>query len=88
MKRVALKLFVSGLTPRAEQAVQNIVRLCDRLCPDDYDLAVIDVLDDPQAAEREKILATPTLMRESPLPRRRIIGNHLDERTLQVALEL
>jgi circadian clock protein KaiB len=53
-----------------------------------YDLDVIDVLERPQAAEDARILATPTLVKELPLPARRIIGDLSDIAKVLVGLEL
>jgi len=69
-----LKLYVTGKTPRAEQAIANLRRLCEEDLNGQYELQIIDVLEDPQLAEDEKILATPTVIKELPLPIRRVIG--------------
>lgn len=83
MSRFLLKLYITGQTPRAEQAISNLRRICERELGDDFELSIIDVLTHPQMAEDEKILATPTLVREEPTPRRCIIGDLSDaERVL------
>jgi circadian clock protein KaiB len=74
----ALTLFVTGDSIRSERAVANLRRICARQgarC----ELTIVDVLERPELAEREKILATPTVVRTRPLPRRRIIGDLSDE---------
>ncbi|MCC7207125.1 MAG: circadian clock KaiB family protein [Anaerolineae bacterium] len=78
---LALRLFVTGQTSRAERAIQTATAICVRLDADASCLEIIDILEQPQAAEQEHILATPTLVRESPLPRRRVVGDlsRLDE---------
>ncbi|HEY6010944.1 MAG TPA: circadian clock KaiB family protein, partial [Nitrospirota bacterium] len=53
-------------------------RVLDNELGDDYQLLIYDVIDQPQIAEDAKILATPTLVREQPLPIRRIIGDLSD----------
>jgi circadian clock protein KaiB len=70
-----LKLYVTGKSPRAETAIANLQRICDEELQGEYDLQIIDVLEDPQAAEGDKILATPTLIKQLPPPLRRIIGD-------------
>jgi circadian clock protein KaiB len=88
MKRVALKLYVAGLTPRSTQAVSNVLKLCEEAFPGEYQLTVVDILEEPDQADMERILATPTLIRELPLPRRRIVGDLSDSAALVSGLEL
>jgi circadian clock protein KaiB len=73
-----LKLYVAGRTSTSESAVRVIRRLCAEELKHEFELIIIDVLEDPQAAEDERILATPTLIKESPPPARRIIGDLSD----------
>lgn len=70
-----MKLFVSGRTMRSDAAITNLELLLSGLGIQDYELQVVDVQLDPQAAEDEFILATPTLLKISPEPQRRIIGD-------------
>lgn len=72
-----LTLFVTGESPRSQRAVANLRRLCEGLGPG-CELTIVDVLERPQLAEDNKILATPTLIRRRPLPLRRIIGDLSD----------
>nr|MBA2668442.1 circadian clock protein KaiB [Trueperaceae bacterium] len=60
---------------RSRTAVETVRRMCDERLPDRYGLEVIDVLVDPDRAERAKILATPTLLRSQPDPDIRIVGD-------------
>ncbi len=75
MNKVLLKLYVTGQTPKSERAIANMRRICEQELEGQYELVIIDVLERPQLAEDEKILATPTLTKELPLPLRRIIGD-------------
>ena len=75
MSTFVLRLFVTGKTPRAEVAIANIRRICDEELKGQYRLDVIDVLEHPELAEQEKILATPTLIKQLPPPLRRVIGD-------------
>jgi circadian clock protein KaiB len=70
-----LKLYVTGQTPRAETAVANLRKICEEELDGRYELIVIDVLEDPDAAEEDRIMATPTLIKQLPPPLRRIIGD-------------
>ena len=75
MKQQLLKLFVTGRTSRSQEAVRNLRALYSRLLSSEYDMVVIDVLENPEQAEEEKILATPTLIRSTPEGSTRIIGD-------------
>jgi circadian clock protein KaiB len=70
-----LKLFVCGMTPSSELAITNVCKIFERQDRPRFDLQIIDVLERPDIAEREKIIATPTLVKEHPLPREIIIGD-------------
>jgi circadian clock protein KaiB len=78
MQPFTLKLYITGRTPRSELAISNLRRICEQTLISGYELIIIDVLERPQLAEAEKILATPTLVRELPPPVRRIIGDLSD----------
>jgi circadian clock protein KaiB len=78
MPTYRFSLFVTGATPRTERAIANLRRLCDSELQGNYDLTIIDVLDRPEVAEAERILATPLLVKEAPLPRRRVTGDLSD----------
>jgi circadian clock protein KaiB len=70
-----LKLYVTGRTPRAERAIANLRRLCKEELEGRYEIEIIDVLEHPQLAEDDRILATPTLIKQLPPPLRRVIGD-------------
>ena len=88
MRQYVFDLYVAGHTFRSEQAARNMEDLCERYFPDNYLLNIIDVLDDPQAAEKEKIIATPTLVQRAPLAGRKIIGALSDRKAMLQALGL
>jgi circadian clock protein KaiB len=83
-----LKLFVSGRSPRAERAIDNLRRLCEEELAGCYELQVIDVLAHPELAESERILATPTLIKQLPPPLRRVIGDLSDREKVLLGLNL
>jgi circadian clock protein KaiB len=83
-----LKLYITGQTARAQHAIANLRRICDRQLAGQYELQVIDVLERPQLAEDEKILATPTVVKELPLPIRRIIGDLSNSDSVLLGLDL
>lgn len=88
MNKYRLKLYLTGHTSRSQQAIDNLRALLENEFADQYYLAVIDILENPQLAEDEKILATPTLVRELPAPVRRVIGDLSDRYQILVGLDL
>lgn len=88
MSGYALKLYVTGDTPRAQRAISTLKRLCEQELGGQYEMIVIDVLERPQLAEDERILATPTLIKQLPPPLRRIIGDLSDTEKVLLGLDL
>jgi circadian clock protein KaiB len=88
MTKYILKLYITGQTPRTRQAISTLHEIIDGELSDDYELTVIDVLERPQLAENEKILATPTLVRELPPPIRRVVGDLSDRDRVLVGLDI
>jgi circadian clock protein KaiB len=87
-KKYVLKLFVTGETPRSKRAIENLRRICEEEFQNEYELVVVDILKRPQLAEDEKILATPTVVKELPLPIRRIIGDLSEKAKVLLGLDL
>jgi circadian clock protein KaiB len=83
-----LKLYVTGTSPRTSVAISNLRRICEQELNGRYELKVIDVIEHPQLAEDEKILATPTLIKQLPPPLRRVIGDLSDKEKVLLGLEL
>lgn len=88
MSKYILKLYVTGNTPRSDKAIANLREICERELEGTYELIVIDVLERPQLAEDERIIATPTLVRELPPPLRRIIGDLSDSDQVLLGLDV
>lgn len=88
MHKYLLKLYITGRTARAERAIANLQRLCADELESEYELEVIDILERPQLAEDEKILATPALIKHLPAPIRRIIGDLSDAEKVLLGLNL
>lgn len=82
------KLYVAGTSPRTERVIANLKRICEEEFAARYELLVVDVMSQPALAEQEKILATPTLIKERPLPVRRIIGDLSHKEKVLAALGL
>ena len=83
-----LKLYVTGKTPKAEAAIANLRRICDDELRGSYELQIIDVLEQPQLAEDDRVLATPTLIKRLPPPLRRVIGDLSDKHKVLLGLEV
>jgi circadian clock protein KaiB len=75
MAHYVLRLYITGRTAQSESAITNLRRICEQDLAAEYEVEVIDVLERPQLAQDQKILVTPTLVRELPLPARRIAGD-------------
>lgn len=88
MKQYILKLYVTGNSLHSQRAVANLHQLCKEMLTDNYELSVVDVLADPDQAEQDRILATPTLIRVRPEPARRVIGDLSDKKRVMFALDL
>lgn len=82
------RLFVAGTSPRSRQAIANLRRFADAHLAGRYELEVVDVIADPESAERERVLTTPTLVREQPAPPRRVTGDLSDIGRIADALDI
>jgi circadian clock protein KaiB len=88
MKTYVLKLYVAGNTPNSVRALRTLKNILEEEFKGVYALKVIDVLKNPQLAEEDKILATPTLSKVLPLPVRKIIGDLSDREKVLIGLDL
>ena len=87
-ERYVLRLYVAGMTSRAGRAIQNVRAVCDEHLDGRFDLEVVDIYQQPALAKGEQIIAAPTLIKQLPLPLRRIIGDMSDRDRLLVGLDL
>jgi circadian clock protein KaiB len=87
-EKYVLRLYVTGMTPKSTQAIQNIKKICDTELHSRYDLEVIDIYQRPVLAQGEQIIATPTLIKKLPLPLRRFIGDMSDTERIVLGLDL
>jgi circadian clock protein KaiB len=88
LSKYILTLYVTGTSPRTRVAIENLNRICATELHGRYDLEIVDVLEHPQRAEDEKILATPTLIKQLPPPLRRVIGDLSDKDKVLLGLEV
>ena len=87
-KTYVLKLYVAGNTPNSVRALKTLKNILEEEFKGVYALKVIDVLKNPQLAEEDKILATPTLAKILPPPVRKIIGDLSDREKVLIGLDL
>ncbi|MBD1394478.1 circadian clock KaiB family protein [Mucilaginibacter glaciei] len=87
-KKWELRLYVAGKTPKSVTALANLKKYCEEHLQGQYRIEVIDLLEHPQLAEGDQILAIPTLVRKVPEPIRKIIGDLSNEEKVLVGLNI
>lgn len=88
MSQYILRLYITGNSRRSQMAIANLFRICHEELQDQYIVEIIDVLEQPQKAEQEKILVTPTLIKQLPPPLQRIIGDMSNRQKVLLGLDL
>ncbi|HYN79092.1 MAG TPA: circadian clock KaiB family protein [Lamprocystis sp. (in: g-proteobacteria)] len=83
-----LRLYVAGQTPKSILAFANLKRICEEHLAGRYQIEVVDLLEQPQLARGDQILAIPTLVRRLPAPVRKIIGDLSNTERVLVGLDL
>lgn len=83
-----LKLYITGRSARSERAISNLRVLCEEMLGGQFEVDIIDVLEHPEHAGNAGILVTPTLVKESPPPCRRVIGDLSDVDRVMFELDL
>jgi circadian clock protein KaiB len=83
-----LRLYVAGSTPQSGRAITNIKTICETHLKDRYALAIVDLYEHPERAREDQIMVAPTLVRQSPLPVRRLIGDLSQTERVLAALDL
>lgn len=83
-----LLLYIAGVTPKSEKALENIKKYAEEHLAGKYSIEIIDLLKNPQLAEGDQILAVPTLVRKFPEPIRKIIGDLSNEQRVLVGLNI
>ena len=83
-----LRLYVAGSTPQSQRAIASIKRVCEEHLAGRYSIEVIDLLENPQLAAGDQILAIPTLVRRLPPPIRKIIGDLSNTERVLVGLDI
>jgi circadian clock protein KaiB len=83
-----LRLYVTGMTPKSINAIENIRKICEENLKGRYELEVIDIYQQPEYAKKEEIIAAPTLIKKLPLPLRKFIGDMSNKEKILVGLDL
>lgn len=86
--KFVLRLYVTGSTPQSIRAIKNIQKICEENLRGNYSLEVINLYENPELAKTEQIIAAPTLVKQLPLPLRRIIGDLSNSDKVLVGLGL
>jgi circadian clock protein KaiB len=83
-----LRLYVAGQTPKSVVAFANLQKICTQYLHNKYRIEIIDLIENPQLARGDQILAIPTLVRNLPEPVRKIIGDLSNTEKVLVGLDL
>ena len=83
-----LRLYIAGLTPRSTLAVERIRSICNRFLEGRYELTVIDLFLQPELARQAQVVVAPTLVKQSPSPRRLFVGDMSDEKKILLGLNI
>lgn len=81
-----LRLYVAGNAPNSLRAIENLKMFCAERILDGHELEIVDLLKDPLRALADGIIVTPTLLKLSPLPAQRVVGNLSDASKLMLSL--
>ncbi|MFD2146948.1 circadian clock protein KaiB [Mucilaginibacter antarcticus] len=87
-KQYELRLYVAGRTQKSVTALSNLKKYCEEHLMGQYSIEVIDLLENPQLAEGDQILAIPTLVKKVPEPVRKIIGDLSNKEKVLVGLDI
>jgi circadian clock protein KaiB len=88
MTKYLLRLYITGNSIRSQRAISNLFRICREELSDQYKVEIIDVLEQPHMAEAEKILVTPTLIKQLPPPLQRLIGDLSNKEKVLLGLDM
>jgi circadian clock protein KaiB len=86
--KYVLRLYVAGSTPQSSRAITNLKTICETHLKDRYVLTVLDLYEQQECAEDDEIVVAPTLIRQLPLPARRLVGDLSQTESVLAALDL
>jgi circadian clock protein KaiB len=76
--KLKLQLYVSGMSQRSMEAIENIKQLCDEHLQGAFELEIVDLYKNPEIASEQHIVFSPSLIRQFPLPKKTLVGNFSD----------
>jgi len=85
-EKLILQLYVSGMSPKSMEAIENIKRLCDEYLKDAFQLDIVDIYKHPEALSEQHIVFSPSLIKRLPLPKKILIGTLSDTEKVVKAL--
>jgi circadian clock protein KaiB len=83
-----LRLYIAGMSPRSVAALENLRAICEQYLMGRYTLEVVDVLQEPARAIEANLVAAPTLIKELPLPVRKLLGDLSNTEKAVIGLDL
>ncbi len=86
--KIILQLYITGMSDNSVRAIKNITQLCDKYLKHRFDLEIIDIYKDPSVAEKQKIVFSPSLIRQFPLPKKTFIGDLSDTKKVILGLDI
>ena len=84
--KFVLKLYVSGMSQKSMEAIENVKRLCDEHLKDSFELEIIDIYKNPKLASEHHIVFSPSLLKKLPLPKKTLVGTLSDTKKVLKAL--
>lgn len=88
MSTYVLRLYITGLSPKSQKAVDRVKKICEEHLKGRYELEIIDIYQKKTLDIDEQIIAAPTLVKKLPLPLRKIIGDMSDKKRVLLGLDL
>lgn len=77
-QKLILQLYVSGMSPKSMEAIENINKICSEMLEDSFQLEIIDLYKHPEAASEQQIIFSPSLIKRNPLPKKTLVGTFSD----------
>src|ERR1700733_12184004 len=76
--KLILQLYVSGMSPRSMEAIENINKICSEFLEDSFQLEIVDLYKHPEVASEQQIIFSPSLIKRHPLPQKTLVGTFSD----------
>ena len=83
---LVLQLYVSGMSPKSMEAIENINKICSEFLEDSFQLEIIDLYKHPEVASEQQIIFSPSLIKRRPLPKKTLVGTFSDSQKVIMGL--